>query len=106
MAKQKRTLPVGANGEITLPPDALEQLGIEPGGSVEIFVDTRRKQIRIERHVDDPWADALKQKQEKGFEDLMGEQKDRDAAAERLFDEKSKEPPPKRKPEDEPGYWR
>ena len=107
MAKQKkRTLPVGPDGEIKLPADVIEKLDIELGGAVEIFLDTRRKQLRIERHTDDPWADALQQKEQRGFEDLMGEQQERDAAAEELFDQKAKDPPPKRKPEDDPGYWR
>lgn len=107
MAKQKkRTLEVGASGEIRLPPDALEMLEIEPGGKVEIFVDTRRKQVRLERHSDDPWADALRQKQQKGFDDLLAEQSQRESDAADLFDQRLKDPPPKRKPEDDPGYWR
>ena len=108
MAKEKpRTIKVGANGEIKLPQDVLEAIGHEEGEDVRIFVDTRRKQLRIDRHVDDPWADALKAKDEKDFEDLMGEQKDREDAAKKLFDEKLKDPPKvDRKPEDDPDYWR
>jgi bifunctional DNA-binding transcriptional regulator/antitoxin component of YhaV-PrlF toxin-antitoxin module len=105
--KKKRTLPLGSGGELKLPPDALEALGIEPEDkAVEIFVDTRRKQIRLERHVDDPWADALKKKEEKDLEDLMADQEQREAEAQELFERKLKEPPPKRRPEDDPGYWR
>jgi hypothetical protein len=105
--KKKRKLPLGSGGELKLPPDVLEALGIEPEDKeVEIFVDTRRKQLRIERHVDDPWAEALKEKPEKGFEDLMSDQEQREADAQDLFDRKLKEPPPKRRPEDDPDLWR
>ncbi|MHC4134006.1 MAG: hypothetical protein ACYTDU_12070 [Planctomycetota bacterium] len=105
--KKKRTLPLGSRGELKLPPDVLEALGIVPEDKeVEIFVDKRRKQIRLERHVDDPWAEAMEKKPEKGFEDLMADQQQREADAEDLFDRKIKEPPPKRRPEDDPGYWR
>ncbi len=105
--KKKRTLPLGPGGEVKLPPDVLQALGIEPEDKeVEIFVDTRRKQLRVERHVDDPWADALKEKDQKGFEDLMADQTQREADAQDLFEKKLKEPPPKRRPEDDPNYWR
>jgi hypothetical protein len=105
--KKKRTLPLGSGGELKLPPDVLETLGIEPEDKeVEIFLDTRRKQLRVERHVDDPWAEALRQKEERGFEDLMSDQQQREADAEDLFDRKIKEPPPERRPEDDPGHWR
>jgi antitoxin component of MazEF toxin-antitoxin module len=109
MAKEKkRLLKVGEGGTVKLPPDAMEHLGLEPGESVQIFVDTRRKQIRLERHVDDPWAEALKQKPETGFDELMDEQAERDEAANRLFDERLKDPPKpdERRPEDDPDYWR
>ncbi len=59
MAKEKpRLLKVGKNGEVKLPLDVLDAIGHENGEDVRIFVDTRRKQIRLERYVDDPWADA------------------------------------------------
>ena len=108
MAKEKpRLLKVGKNGEIKLPLDVLDAIGHEDGEDVRIFVDTRRKQLRIERYVDDPWADAMKAKDEKGFDDLIGEQKDREDAAKKLFDERIKDPPKSdRKPEDDPDYWR
>lgn len=105
--KKKRTLPLGPGGEVKLPADALEALGIEPEDKeVEIFVDTRRKQVRLERHVEDPWADALKEKEQKGLEDLMADQTQREQDAQDLFERKLKEPPPKRRPEDDPDYWR
>lgn len=106
MSKKPVRLTVGRDGSVKLPQDAMEALDLAPGEQVELRIDTRRKQIRLERHVDDPWKEALKQKDEKGFEDLMSEQKAREAEAERLFDQRSKEPPPKKKPEDDPGYWR
>ena len=107
MAKKKPPkLDVGANGEVRLPPDALEALGLQPGEQVTLFVDTRRKQIRLERFVDDPWGEALKEKPQKGFGDLFSDQEARDAEAKRQFDEGIKKPLPKRKPEDDPDYWR
>ena len=105
--KKKRTLPLGPGGELKLPPDVLEALGIEPEDKVvEIFLDTRRKQIRLERHVDDPWAEAMRNRPERGIEDLMADQEQREADAEDLFDRKLKEPPPKRRPEDDTNHWR
>ena len=106
--KKKRLLKVDAKGNVKLPADALEAIGHETGEDVEIFVDTRRKQIRLERHVEDPWADALKPKDEKGFGDLMSEQQAREQAAADLFDQKMKDPPKadKRRPEDDPDHWR
>ena len=108
MAKKKpRTLPLGADGALELPPDVLAALGIEAEDTeVEIYVDTRRKQLRVERHVDDPWAEALKEKEQKGFDDLHAEQAERDAEAKRIFEEKLKEGPGKRRPEDSPDRWR
>lgn len=108
MAKEKpRTLKVGRNGEVKLPPDVLEAIGHEEGEDLRIFVDKRRKQVRLERHVDDPWGDALKKKEEKDFDDLIDQQRDREDAAKRLFDERLKDPPKgDRRPEDNPDYWR
>ena len=108
MAKKKpRTLPLTADGALRLPPDVLEALGIEAEDrEVEIFVDTRRKQLRVERHVDDPWAEALKQKEQKGFDDLHAEQAERDAEAKRIFEEKLKDGPGKRRPGDNRDLWR
>jgi len=107
MAKKKaRVLRLGPGGEVRLPQDALESLDIEPGGEVEIFVDTRRKQIRLERHVQDAWAEAFREKPKKGFDDLRDEQSRRDDAAAELFEKKLKEPPSERSPEDNPDLWR
>ena len=108
MAKEKpRLLKVGKNGEIKLPLDVLEALGHEEGEEVRIYIDTRRKQLRIERYVDDPWGEALKKKEERGFEDLMGDQKARDEAAKNLFEERLKKAKPEKKdPKDDPDYWR
>jgi len=109
MAKKKkkpRTLDIGANGEVRIPDDVLRALDIGPGEKVEIVLDTRRKQLRIERFVDDPWAEAMEQKPQKGFDDLLSEQSKREQDAEKIWEEKLKEGPDKRKPEDDPDYWR
>ncbi|MGH7163718.1 MAG: AbrB/MazE/SpoVT family DNA-binding domain-containing protein [Planctomycetota bacterium] len=86
MAKHPRILKVGKNGEIVLPPDVLEALMVEAGGQVEIHLDERRKSLRVERHVDDAWAEAMKEKPKPAFEDLLADQKDRQDSARRLFD--------------------
>jgi bifunctional DNA-binding transcriptional regulator/antitoxin component of YhaV-PrlF toxin-antitoxin module len=108
MAKKKpRTLKVGANGEVKLPPDALEAIEWQPGEEVEIVLDTRHKRIVLERHVEDAWAEALKPKPEKGFEDILGEQAQRDKDAKELFERRLKETKPgKRDPEDDRDRWR
>jgi len=104
--KEARVLKVGPGGEVRLPRDALQSLELEPGGEVELFVDTRRKQIRLERHVQDAWEEALREKPKKGFDDLMDEQSRRDVAAAELFEKKLKEPPSGRRPEDNLDLWR
>ena len=105
-AEKPVRLDVGADGRIRLPPAALEALGHEKGEQVTLYIDTRRKCLRIERHVADAWGEALKEKPRKGLEDLFDEQKDREKEAERMFDEEMRKPPPKRRPEDDPGHWR
>jgi hypothetical protein len=106
MRKDPPLLKIGQGGEIHLPPEAMELLELEPGHQVKLFLDKRRKQIRLERMVEDPWGEAMDRKSEKGFEDILGEQKDRDQEAADYFDKKIKEPPPKRRPEDNPDLWR
>jgi hypothetical protein len=106
--KKPRTLDVAKDGTVKLPPDALEAIAWEPGEQVRIVVDTRKKEIRLERHVDDVWAEALRPKQQKGFDDLMAEQSKRDADAKELFERKLREAKPgdKPRPEDDPDRWR
>jgi len=104
--KPPRLLDVGPDGSVRLPADVLESLEIAPGGKVALNVDTRHKVIRLERHVEDPWAEALRDKNTKGFDDLLSDQEARDREAHRIFEERLKEPPPKRKPEDDPDLWR
>ncbi len=108
MSSKKLKLKVGGAGEVKLPPEALEALDVEPGGEVSLEIDTRRKQLRLERHVDDAWAEALKEKPQKGLEDLMQDQKQREEAAKELFEKriKDKSPKDKRRPEDSPDHWR
>jgi antitoxin component of MazEF toxin-antitoxin module len=105
-AEKPLRLEVGADGRIKLPPAALEALELEPGEHVTLYIDTRRKSLRIERHVADAWGEALKEKPQKALEDLFHEQRGREAEAERQFDEEMRKPPPKRRPEDDPGHWR
>ena len=107
MAKKKpRLLDVGSNWEIKLPADVVEALGLESGEKVQIYIDARRKAVRLERHVDDPWGEALKEKDTPGFEDLMEDHQTREEDAKKLFEQKLKEKPEKRRPEDNPDLWR
>jgi len=104
-----RIFDLGKDGSLKLPPDMLEALELEPGQKVRVFLDTRRKELRVERHVDDPWAEAMKRKQGPDFDDLFADQSRREAEADRIFDEKmnqAKKEKPKRRPEDDPDYWR
>lgn len=107
MAKKPLILDLGANGELRLPGEALEALDVQPGEKLSLRIDTRHKQVRLERHVDDPWSEALKPKKQDGFEDILGAQKQRDADAADLFNKRVKEAPKeKRRPEDDPDRWR
>jgi len=104
-----RILDLSADGSLKLPPDVLEALQLEPGQKVRLFLDTRRKEVRVERHVDDPWAEAMKKKEGPDFDDLFADQNRREAEAEQLFDrrvDQVKKEKPKRRPEDDPDYWR
>ncbi len=107
--KPARTLTIGPQGEITLPEDVLQMLDVAPGEKVEFRIDTRHKSVRIERHVDDAWAEAMQPKEQAGFEDILDEQTKRERDAERLFDKRVEEADPedkKRRPEDDPNLWR
>jgi len=107
MANRKVRLKLGPGGEVKIPAEAMEALELEPGADLVVEIDTRRKQLHLERHVDDAWAEAMKEKPQKGLEDLMSEQQAREEAAKELFEKRIKEPPPKkRRPEDNPDYWR
>lgn len=106
MAEMHRILKLGPKGEVALPDDVLEALDVGPGGELRLFLDTRRRQVRLERHVADAWEEALRRKPEKGLEDVLGEQVKREQEAKALFEKRLKKPPPKRKPEEDPDYWR
>ena len=110
MAKKKkpRLLDVGPDGEVRLPPDVMEAIQLKPGEKVEIQVDGRRQFVRIERHVDDPWGEALKDSDAPSFEDLMDDRKSKADDAKKRFEERLKDAPKeiKRRPEDDPDHWR
>ena len=76
---------IESDGSLRLPPEALAALGAEPGDDVRLFIDTRRKSVRIERHSDDPWADAMKDRPSHDMEDLFAQQKRREAEADDIF---------------------
>ena len=77
-----------ADGSLRLPPEALQTLGAEPGDEVKLFLDNRKKQIRMERTSGDPWADAMRENKPKGMEDIFADQQQREAAAEDIFKRK------------------
>ena len=108
MSSKKLKLRIGGGGELKLPPEALEALELEPGQEMTLEIDTRRKQLRLERFVADAWGEAMKEKPQKGLEDLMDEQKQREQAAKEMFEKrlKDKAAKDKRRPEDSPDYWR
>ena len=108
MSSKKLKLKVGGAGEVKLPPEALEALDLELPGELTLEIDTRKKQLRLERFVADAWAEAMKEKPQKGLEDLMQDQKDREEAAKDLFEKRieDKSKPEKRRPEDSPDHWR
>jgi len=106
MADPTRHLKLGPKGELHLPDEALHALDLKPGESVKLRIDARHKVLHLERHVDDPWAEALRDKQAPGFEDLLHEQKKRDEEAKRQFDQRMKEPGKAPRPEDRPDHWR
>ena len=83
-----RTYKIEPDGSLKLPREALDALGAAPGDDVKLFVDSRRKFVRVERHSDDPWADALKEKKSKGLEDLFEEQQKRQTDAHDLFNQR------------------
>jgi len=106
MADPAVFLRIGPKGEIVLPENALHALGASAGEQLKLRVDSRHKVLHLERHVDDPWSEALKDKRAPGFEDLLDDQKQRDAEAKRTFEQKLKEKGPAPKPEDRPDHWR
>ncbi len=106
MTEKHRKLHIGKAGEVKLPPDALESLGVEPGDQVRLTVDTRKREVRLERHVEDAWGEALKEKKGKDFTDLWEDQSKREEEAKRIFEEGLKKKPEPRKPEDDRDRWR
>ena len=73
------------DGSVRLPAEALETLGAEPGDEVKIFLDNRKKAVRLERTSGDPWADAMRETKSKDLGDILAEQKKREAEADELF---------------------
>ena len=105
------TYTIEPDGTLRLPPEALAALGARPGDEVRLFIDSRKKSVRIERHSDDPWADALKEKPSQGLDELLAAQQKRQAEADDIFDKrlresKKKKDDPDEKPKGDPDRWR
>jgi bifunctional DNA-binding transcriptional regulator/antitoxin component of YhaV-PrlF toxin-antitoxin module len=98
-------LPISKDGSVRLPNEVLEALMAEPGDTLKVFVDKKRKAVRLERFSEDPWADAMREGPSKGLEDILADQQKRQAEAEDLFDQKLKETDGE-KPEDDFDKWR
>ena len=96
-----------ADGSLRLPQSVLDAIGAAPGDELKLFVDNRRKSVRIERHAVDPWADAMREQKTKKLDDVLAEQQKRHAEAEDLFDKKLRDAEPgDGKPPDDQGKWR
>jgi len=99
-------LPISKDGSVRLPAEVLEALAAEPGDTLKIVVDKKRKSVRLERFSDDPWADAMRESSSKGFDDILADQQKRQADAENQFDQKMKETDGTKPDDDDPDKWR
>ena len=81
-------LPIYKDGSVRLPAEVLEALAAEPGDTLKIFVDKKRKSVRLERFSDDPWADAMRESSSKGFDDILADQQKRQEAADDIFNQR------------------
>ena len=102
-----------ADGSLRLPQSVLDAIGAEPGDELKLFVDNRRKSVRIERFATDPWADAMREQKTKKLDDVLADQQKRHAEAEDLFDKKMRDaqssetkPADGSKPPDDADKWR
>ena len=99
-------LPLAEDGSVRLPAEVLEALGAAPGDTLKLFVDRKRKSIRLERVSDDPWADAMRQAPEKKLDDILADQQKRQSEADDLFDRKLKDTETDGSKPDDPDKWR
>jgi bifunctional DNA-binding transcriptional regulator/antitoxin component of YhaV-PrlF toxin-antitoxin module len=90
MALPNHVVKLGDRGDLLLPEDALSAIDVAPGDKVRITIDHRRNELRIDRFVDDLWAEATKDKPKKDFDDLLSEQRKRTQAAKDVFDRRFK----------------
>ena len=104
-APERNRAKIESDGSLRLPPEALAALGAEPGDEVRLFVDSRRKSVRIERHSADPWADAMKEKPSHDMEDLFAQQKRREAEADDIFQKRLRDSK-KQGDDPKPDKWR
>jgi antitoxin component of MazEF toxin-antitoxin module len=96
-----------SDGSLRLPQSVLDAIGAEPGDELKLFVDNRRKSVRIERYATDPWADAMREQKTKKLDDVLADQEKRHADAEDLFDKKLRDAEPgDGKPSDDADKWR
>lgn len=82
------------DGALRLPQEVLDAMGAEPGDEMKLIVDNRRKSVRIERHANDPWADAMREQKTKKLDDVLADQQKRHSEAEDLFDKKLRDAKP------------
>ena len=93
---------VDERGRIELSPKALDALGVGPGKEVKIKV--RGRQVTLERHIADPFAEVLHKPKAPTIEELIKAEKKKKEEAAKEFEERLKEPPEVR-PEDRPQFW-
>lgn len=103
---KKRVVKLGPNGELVLPPEALELLGLKAGGEAALCIDERKGIVSLERHVSDLWEEAMREKEKPALEDLFDEHRKKQDAAKQTFERKLKEPKKPDRPEDKPDHWR
>ncbi len=93
---------VDKEGRIELSQKALGALGVAPGKEVKIKV--RGKQVTVERHIADPFAEYRNKPKAPGIQGLATAQKKKKEEAKEEFKKRLKERPEVR-PEDRPYFW-
>ena len=102
MAKKIRVR-IGADGEIRLPADTMEQLGW--GSRHVLEVTLTEAGVRLEKIDVDPFEEAMKKPDPDAFDRILADQKESQKKAFDTFDERIKDPP-EVQPEDRPDQWR
>ena len=79
-------LRIGADGDLRLPAELLERWGVSPGREVEASVERGRLVLRPGALSGDPFAEAAKGPDEKGFEKALRRDAEEKERAKEEFD--------------------